>query len=95
MDEVNYWIQMMLQMGLYQGWIGNKMPNASKCDSLSKIISSHGQSLMVLAMPEMHGLFSLVQIGLAVSLAIFCGEVACHQAVSRMLKKAKRVYIGI
>jgi hypothetical protein len=86
---------MMLQMGLYQGWIGNKMPNASKSDTLSKIISSHGQRQMVLAMPEMHGLFSLVQIGLAVSLAIFCVELACHQAVCIMLKNAKRVDANI
>lgn len=81
LEEVNYWLLLLLQMGFHENWISRLMPNATNCKGLDAIISSHGRKDLSLTFFNVSGLFSFLLLGLLAAILGFgvetCARVCC------------------
>ena len=59
---------------LVSRWINEMVANSSSCDSIGKVVSSHGSLITILGLDEVQRLFLIIVGGLALLL----GVLACQ-----------------
>ncbi len=82
LPEVNSWIMLSLQMGIQTSWIKALMPNATRCDTLSKIVASKGKTSHTLVVYELAAVFGMFVLGLGMAVPWFGVEM-----ISRIMKR--------
>ena len=55
-------------------WINEMVANSSSCDSIGKVVSSHGSLITILGLDEVQRFFLIIAAGLALSFLIFLLE---------------------
>ena len=66
-------------LGLIDKWIKETMPNSTSCDSMSKILGSHGRDSPSLSLEQVESFFYMVFTGLVLSLLGLVGELASNK----------------
>ena len=61
-------------LGLIDKWIKETMPNSTSCDSMSKILGSHGRDSPSLSLEQVESFFYITLAGLVFSLFVLMGE---------------------
>ena len=60
---------------LVSRWINEMVANSSSCDSIGKVVSSHGSLITILGLDEVQRFFLIIAGGLALSFLIFLLEI--------------------
>ena len=66
-------------LGLIDKWIKETMPNSTSCDSMSKILGSHGRDSPSLSLEQVESFFYITLAGLVFSLFGLMGELAINK----------------
>ena len=73
-EAVNEKIHSLHELGFIDTWINDLVANSSNCDTITKIIGSHGTGLQSLTMEQMQSFFYIVFGGLSVATLGFVFE---------------------
>ena len=73
-EVVNAKLYALHEQGLLSTWIEEMVANSSSCDTIRKVVTSHGSPTTVLSMDEVHSFFLIVVCGLSVSFFAFLVE---------------------
>ena len=79
-DLVNTQLYSLHEQGLLSRWINEMVSNSSSCDSIRKVVSSHGSPTAILGLGEVWSFFLIIGCGLAISFTIFSFEVAVNMS---------------
>ena len=63
-NEKLYWLH---ELGFINTWINNLVANSSNCDTITKIVGSHGGGLQSLSLEQMQSFFYIVFCGLSLA----------------------------
>ena len=66
-EAVNEKIHSLHELGFIDTWINDLVANSSNCDTITKIVGSHGTGLQSLTMEQMQSFFYIVFGGLSVA----------------------------
>ena len=80
--EVNKQLQILVDMGLINKWVRESVGNATKCDTLGKMIDSKVDPLTVLNLSHVGSSFVLAMAGLMVATLAFICEFVKHKSKS-------------
>ena len=61
---------------LVSRWINEMVANSSSCNSIGKVVSSHGSLITILGLDEVKRFFLIIAGGLALSFSLFLLEIA-------------------
>ena len=75
MNDANTLISLAKEMGLIDLGYFNNMPNATKCNTIKDIYSSHVNDLVILEVNDIYGMLIILAFGLGVSLVLFMSEI--------------------
>ena len=78
-DEVNERLLTLKDMGFIDKWVREMMANASNCDSIAKVVGSHGRRTMSLGLSQIGSFFRIVVGGLTFSIFGHAGEIMWHK----------------
>ena len=78
-EEVNDKLLTLKDMSLIEKWVQETMVNASNCDSITKVVGSHGRKTKRLGLSQIGSFFMLVTGGLALSIFGLLGETTWHK----------------
>ena len=73
-EAVNEKIHSLHELGFIDTWINDLVANSSNCDTITKIVGSHGTGLQSLTMEQMQSFFYIVFGGLSVATLGFVFE---------------------
>ena len=73
-EAVNEKIHALHELGFIDTWINDLVANSSNCDTITKIVGSHGTGLQSLTMEQMQSFFYIVFSGLSVATLGFVFE---------------------
>ena len=85
MEEVNYYLRKLDSDGLLSRWFTEAAANATKCNTLTKMLSSHGKRNFVLALPDVGAIFYIALLGAGLASISFVAE-----AIIGMMGKPKK-----
>ena len=74
-EAINEEIHSLHEIGLIEKWIKDLVANSSNCDTVTKIVDSHGKALQSFSMEQMQSFFYIIFGGLALSALVFTTEV--------------------
>ena len=72
---INAQLYLLHEQGLLSTWINEMVANSSSCDSIRKVVSSHGSPTTILSLDEVRSFFLIVAGGLAMSFLTFLSEI--------------------
>ena len=73
-ELVNAKLYALHEQGLLSTWIEEMVANSSSCDTIRKVVASHGSPTAVLSLDELRSFFFIVVCGLSVSFFAFLAE---------------------
>ena len=74
-ETVNEKLHYLHKFGFIDKWINDLVANSSNCDTIPKIVGSHGRGLQRLSMEQMQSFFYIIFGGLALSALGFTTEI--------------------
>ena len=66
-EAVNEKLYSLHELGFINTWINNLVANSSNCDTITKIVGSHGGGLQSLSLEQMQSFFYIVFSGLSLA----------------------------
>ena len=72
--EVNKQLQILVEMGLINKWVRESVGNATKCDTLEKMIDSKVEPLTILNLSHVGSCFVLAIAGIVTAIIAFICE---------------------
>ena len=82
-EAVNEELHSLHELGFIDAWINDLVANSTNCDTITKIVASHGRGLQPLSLEQMQSFFYIVFCGLTLATLGFTIELA------------KRNYFGV
>ena len=73
--EINEKLEQITESGTTAHLFNAMIPNASRCDTIRKVVASHDQALVKFHYEDTETFFLLISCGLAVAAAVFIFEV--------------------
>ena len=75
-EAVNEKLHSLHELGFIDTWINDLVANSSNCDTITKIVGSHGRGLQSLTLEQMQSFFYIVFCGLTLAALGFTIEFA-------------------
>ena len=75
-ETVNEKLHSLHELGFIDTWINDLVANSSNCDTITKIVGSHGRGLQPLTLEQMQSFFYIVFCGLTLAALGFTIEFA-------------------
>ena len=91
MEEVNYYLRRLDSNGLLSRWFTEAAANATKCNTLTKMLRSHGRRNTILGLVDVRTVFFMALIGVGLALKAFAAETLLGRRVQKPFKNAKSV----
>ena len=66
-EAVNKKLHSLHELGFINTWINDLVANSSNCDTITKIVGSHGRGLQSLSLEQMQSFFYIVFSGLSLA----------------------------
>ena len=66
-ETVNEKLHSLHELGFIDTWINDLVANSSNCDTITKIVGSHGRGLQPLTLEQMQSFFYIIFCGLSLA----------------------------
>ena len=84
--EINEKLEQITESGTTAHLFNAMIPNASRCDTIRKVVASHDQALVKFHYEDTETFFLLISCGLAVAVGVFIFEVKLSGGRRKIIK---------
>ena len=86
LKEINEKLEQLTESGTTAHLFNTMIPNASRCDTITKVVASHDEELVKFTYEDTEAFFILISCGLAVTVGVFIFEVKVFGERKKILK---------